>query len=660
MKTFNDAQLEKMRTEEPDRYFYYSHEEQYKELGINLDNKNWELPLYHYAGKRNGKNKFQYFREIVDSPTGATILAHDGRLVNVTHDCKIEELCKPVGREPVFQHDEPLPAPAPLGFWFNVLHFITRGRYGANRYAQYQLELNEHNSQVQKLEEDRREWEQKVYNPYQRRVQMVAEYRNGLTQLDKKPEEAKAYMAEDKKRYNKEKKLADDLALQKSHVNTAVHLRERGIARLDYLMGPHRGTEREALTKKQLLEDEHTLRSYCFDGIGTSENNETERIMDIEYPQCQTFSDHEIALLGFADMCSTKFINKTHSHPIPGSAEVPDNRSDFQKFVDQGSWYNITESLFTRQQRDSTAGVPWLNNARADVATALEKYNNGDMTAVAEMLKNGMRWCSHHVMYQTSTTDTNTLADYALYAGEMLDMVNRNPTLRKAVLSAGATLQDLRDAEICGNIGKVWDSGINAMADLKNNPNMSPDQKADAIVHIIGLRMTQDLLFKNSDTIKNSSEYDAAFNTALSEYQKADADRMNMSAEDRKDPQKTEAVATRVTLANNKLALFSYGFLFDQLGIQLSFGKVIEEVYSGDNGPKNMHDTIRSQLDLVTLSQRSNDEILTEMLPQNAAQYIKKVVSKDSLQPQQPAVKTTQLKKQNQLDEPAGPGGPKI
>ena len=74
MGKYNNQQLQEMKKNEPKKYLYYSHEDDFNAIGIDIDSDDWELPIYHQAGPQGTRDKYTYFYDIVTSPHGATVM----------------------------------------------------------------------------------------------------------------------------------------------------------------------------------------------------------------------------------------------------------------------------------------------------------------------------------------------------------------------------------------------------------------------------------------------------------------------------------------------------------------------------------------------------------------------------------------------------------
>ena len=638
MGKYTAEELEKMKQDEPMRYFYYSHEDEYKAVGVDFDNEKWALPFHHSAGKQNGRDNFEYFRDMVCSEGGATVIAPDGRLVNISEN-GITELAPKMGRVPVFKFKHPVEAPAPLGRWFKFLNKITGGLYGRSRLRAYENQLNQHNTEERELMAAKAEFEQTELAEYRKQSIKFEDHRMNLKHMGKDLKECTDVTNEVRKHLADEKERKVLYDKQAFDVSDTLKEREHGRARFDYLAGPRRGDEKEEQAKRWIKED---------GTFAPSEGEEKLEIMDIALPECKAFSDHQIALLGLGTMCDPDFAERLHRHPIPGGPENNQKLNEYQKNDIRAMWYNHTESLFTRKKRETCRAIPWVNNARADVADALTKYNNGDKSAVAKMLKDGIHQCSKMLIKQESVIDSNTCPDYAFYAGEMLDMLTRDEELLAEAKKLGFTEHDYKDGIICANVSKVWDRGLEAQERLVNNPEMSAEEKQNAIVDIIGMRITQSLLHNQAMEVANSQDYLNAFNAAYEsseKLQKAEK-KLDKNAPDYRE-QKAQ-IMDAIGQCNGKMAQMQMGFMLDAYGIEIPFTDAINGIYGGKGKPDELRDTIRKKIDIEKLSERSCDKLLVDLLASKSQDYVKGFFKKENVNKNEnQKVKENVVQKQN-------------
>ena len=618
MGKYNDQQLQEMQKTDPMKYFYYSNEDTFNKLGIDLDSDNWELPLYHQAGPQGTRDKYTYFHDIVTAPGGATVFDPARGIVNVVN-AKTKTVADEPGKKPEFKGVAPDPAPPAPSRWLKFLNIITFGLYGAAVLAQYAQAVEEHQKQTEKYNKDLEKFENTTLPKYEERVKAREDYRSNLQKMGKNLDEVDAAIAEHAEIANR----MEPINSKKSEIRRAVKLRAHGRDRLDFLMGHRLDAKKNEQVKQDAIEDGILLsRVFAPEAPKVAE----EVLMDIKLPECKDFSNHEIALLGLAAFSTEKNLVETPAHPIPGRGDVEDKRTQAEKNEDYSMWYIRGEALFTRQRREISHSIPWVNNARADLASALKSYNAGQKSPLASILTEGLRMCTHHVMFQESVLDSNTLADYATYAGELLDIVDRNEALRLSMYGNGFTKQDYRDACICRNIGKVWDRGIDAMANLADNPKLTAEQKTDAIVDIIGLRVTQSMIYKHALEISNSEQYTTKISNSLAQVAQTQKEisKMLHSPADKKTPEYI-ALNSKLKAYSGVAAQLQSGAMHNKFGLSIDFGDKIDGMY-GDNGrPEELRNLIKSKIDVNKLATLSNDDILMELTPQNSKKYVEKV-----------------------------------
>ncbi len=641
MGKYTAEELENLKQSDPMRYFYYSHEDEYKEIGVDFDNERWETPFHHNAGKQNGRDSFTYFHDMVCSDGGATVIAPDGRLINISENKGITELSPKAGRVPVFKFKHPVEAPAPLGRWFRFLNRITGGLYGRSRLREYENRLNEHNIQERELEAAKARFETTELAEYRKRALKFEDHRMNLKHMGKDLKECTDVTDEIRKHLADEKERKILFDKQAFNVSDTLEQREHGRARLDYLAGPRRGDIKEEQAKRWIKED---------GTFADSNGNKELEIMDIALPECKAFSDHQIALLGLGAMCDPDFAERLHRHPIPGGPENNEKLTETQKNEIRGIWYNNTESLFTRKRREICTAVPWVNNARAEVADALAKYNSGDKSAVAKMLKDGLHQCSRMLIKQESVTDSNTLADYSFYAGEMLDMLNSDKELLAEAEKIGFTERDYKDGIICANVGTAWDRGLEAQKKLINNPEMSAEEKQNAIVDVIGMRITQSLLHNQAMEVVKSEGYTSAFNGALETLGELQKSEGKLDKHDPDYRKQKERIMGSIDDCNNRLAQMQMGYMLDAYGIATSFTDTMNAIYAGKGKPDELRDTIRKKIDVEKLGERSCDKLLVDLLANKSQDYVRSFFKKENApQNEKQNVKENVVRKQNNI-----------
>ncbi len=628
MGKYTDQQLQEMQKTNPMQYFYYSQEDAFNNIGIDLDSDNWELPIYHQAGPQGTRDKYAYFYAIANSQVGATVLDPSGNLVNISNT-KIKTVAQDPGKQPEFNGTKPGPAPREPSRWLRILNTITFGRYGAKALAQYAQAVEKHQKQAEKYNREREKFERTTLADYKERVEARENYRANLKRIGKNLDAVDAALAD----HAEATKRLKAINSEKFSVRSIVEHRAHGRERLDFLMGRRLDARKNEKAKQDAIEDK-ILSSYVFDP-----KSGEKALMDIKLPECKAFSNHEIALLGLAAFSTEKNLVETPVHPIPGT-NIEDKRTQAEKDRDLSKWYIRGEALFTRQRREISHAIPWVNNARADLAEALESYNKGQKSPLAAILVEGLRRCTQHVMFQDSVRDSNTLADYAVYAGEMLDIVDRDEELRVNMFGNGFTKKDYRAACICRNIGQVWDRGIDAMATLADNHELTADQKADAIVDIIGLRVTQSMLFTHGVEIANSDQYVSKINASVAQANQVQQQMSKIAncAADRKKPEYLE-LYSKFLEYNGVATQLQSGSLHNKLGLSIDFGDKIDGMY-GDNGrPEELRNLIKSKIDVKKLAALSNDELLMELTSKNSKKYVEEVLPQKQTQPtmKQPA-----------------------
>lgn len=622
MGKYNDQQLQEMKDTAPAKYFYYSHEDDFNKIGIDIDSDNWELPIYHQAGPQGERDKYTYFQAIVTAPGGATVVNPRGCIVNIS-GANIKTVSEKPGEKPEFKLKEPGPAPREPSRWLRFLNTITFGFYGAAALEQYDQALEEYEEKTETYNRELDRYNRR-FSEYEKRAKAAEDHRANLEKMGKDLDKVDAAIAE----HAEIAKRLVPLNSSKFDVRSIVEHRAHGRERFDFLMGRRLDAEKNERAKQDAINDKILPESVFDSKIGK------DVLMDIKLPECKNFSDHQIALLGFAAFSTNENMIGTPTHPIPGQDIVKDTRTEEEKDQALGTWYIKSEALFTRQHREISHAIPWVNNARATLAKALESYNNGRKGQLAGILFEGLRKCTQQVMFHDSVLDSNTLADYATYAGEMLDIIDHDEELRLNMVGYGCTQKDFHNASICRNIGKVWDRGIDAMEQLVDNPDLKVEQKIDAIVDIIGLRITQSMIFAHSKEISGSELYKKILDDsyAQAEAVRQEMDKMLHSDADRKKPEYIALDSKRKAYTAVSTQLQS-GSMHNKFGLSIDFGKNIDGMYSGNGMPEELRKLIRSKVgaDIEKLAALSNDDILMELTPEKSRQYVAKTLAKNEV-----------------------------
>ncbi len=622
MRTYTDKELEAMKLTEPEKYFFYYNEDEFRRLGIDLNKDNWDLPLVYDETAIDPKaDRFKSFYEMMHSENGVRIITP-----------KNDIMCLKAGKEPelithmtteVFKGEikaEPKP-PKGLGFWFYFLRFVTFGGYGDDKLKAYRSKQEEYDKAKATYDRHERSRLDKIKFDT-KAVEMTKEYTDALTKMGKSIEDIKLYMEDIRKDLLKDKDITDKL----SDINDMVIKRTKGHQRLDFLMGPRNGTEAEEKVKQEIIEESY-LGEESFRKDKNSENN-SKFLIDVNYPADTEFSDHEIALMAFAATCGLDVYKNAIKKPVIGG---PDKMSDEAARQDAknniGLWYNWTEALFCRKKRNCAGAVPLLNHAKTDTCKALEALKNDDYSKLGEIIKNGLLYTSNFAMSTDTFADNSTWVDYCLYAKEMLSMLDKNPKLKEAVVNAGFTEENFKNAKITANLGELYDKGIDALHKLGSERGLTEEQKKHAIADVIGMRLSQRLLETDSKR----------FETLYGKQQAAvGIEMMNVhdknSAKDAKEknPGQYEANSALYKELSGIYNNIGLGYAWPIYNIETKFGECIGTLYDGDNRVQEIHNEILDRVNMDDISKMENHQIIREMLPGNAIKYVKQVYPKDN------------------------------
>ena len=638
MKAYTKYELEQIKNEDPNKYFYYSNEVKFRKLGINLESNDWELPLVHDTTETSPiddpekkdplRDRFACFNEMMHSEKGVTLVDLEGNLIHLQKpDFNPEVIAKRLGNEPKFELQEPGPAPEGLGFTFYLLRILTAGFYGREQYRKYKEAVRIHEEAVINYESGKAKFEQEKMNPYLERKQKFDEHYKELGLMGKDVEKVKAYTISDKSAFEIEDQQASEYATLVKDVAFINEKRKGARDRLEFLMGPKRAEnkERDEAIKDKIIKECY-LEKHCFEAEGGSEKN---KLRDVEYPEDTGFTDHEIALLGFAATCSPDIWAKVEAYPIPGGPRVMSDEQAKEEAIENAPlWYNYTEAIFARYTRNSTGMVPYINHSKIAVADALKDYKNGDCTALGKILKEAINCCTKHTMLLQDPKDDSRFVDYCLYTKEMLQLMNKNEKLAEAVKNAGLSQEELDEAKISCNFGEVFERGVNAKDALLNNHNLTADEKMNAAADVIGMRLVQKMCNDHFQEFTNADAYTERLDYYL-KLGKAKIDEANEIPFEKRGGEEFKALmeeSTKATFATSQLTL---GYVSEHYGLKHEFGNEITKVFGDDNSPKEIHDAIVKNVNLDGLKNMSGDRILFELTPSKSQKFLTELAPKE-------------------------------
>ena len=632
MRTYSDAQLNAMKNTEPDRYFYYSHEEMFRKVGINLENGNWEMPLIYDDEVEPSDNKFVRFRRIMESKNGVTMVSTSGNLIRIkAPEFKEEILALSDENAEAHAREVLKPEPEGLGIGFYILRVLSLGFYGGERYKAYKAEKREY--EKSKADYAKKEKERK---------EEFAGYNANLQLKGKKREDVDKYLRSERVDLEVEEVKSGKINSSVQEIRIAVERREAGRANLDFIMGQKK--EDAEKVKANLLK-EHYLGKEAFEK-SNDPKTKNDYIINVDFPKDTKFSEHEIALLGLAATGSLDVQKTAIQYPIPGEDAVMDEKTAEKKaFLNGAKWYNFTDAIFNRQARNASAAAPLFNHAKLAVSDALNKYKDGDYSGLGEILKNGLRQCSRMVMGVDSIQDGSTWVDYCVYAKEMLAMADKDEKLKEAIIKAGFTAQDLKDAITCSNIGVVYERGINAQYKLNNELGLTPEEKVNAATEIVELRALQQMLIKHDNDLHKGSEYKEKVKLLLEEHREKEAERKNLYDNNRKDSPEFKKVLERMNEISLDIGNLPFGYMADYFGYKISFGETLEGLFGSVGSVEKFHNHVCENVNLKDFGNMTGRNIIYKLLPGNADIYVSQIYPKDNeLKPE----KTLENKKEMQ------------
>lgn len=654
MKAYTEYELKQMENDDPKKHFYYSHEMQFRSLGINLESDDWELPLVHDETQAPKEDKFECFYEMMHSEKGVTLVDLKGNLVRLKQpDFQPEVISERLGREPKLDVKEPGPAPEGLGFTFYLLRVVTLGIYGGKKYSDYKKAVTDHEKAVSDYEKAKASYEEKK-RPYDERKQKFDEHYKNLESMNKNVEKVKAYTISDKGAFEIEKTQAEQFSSSVNAVASVNMYRQNAHDRLEVLMGPKReaNKERDEAVKAKIVEYNY------LDKGAFSENpekgSEKNKVIDVEIPENTGFTDHEIAVLGFAATCDPDIWAKAKSFPVPGGPRVmSDEEAKEKALVDAPSWYNCTEGLFARFIRNATEMTPTLNHSKIAVADALKSYKEGDCTALGKILKEGISCCTKHSMLVQDPKDDSRFVDYCLYVKEMLKMMDKDPKLAEAVKNAGLTEQDINEAKICSNFGEVFEKGVNAKDALLNNHDLTPDEKKSAAADVIGMRLVEKMCNDHFEEFTSAPEYADKINEniELARQKFKEANKIPLEERNGEKGEKYKTLMAEGNRANLATSHLILGYVSEKFGLKQNFGDKLTAVFGKDNSPKEVHDAIEKNVDLDAFKNMSGDRILYELTPSKTQKFLTELAPKEDIMIKKVAVKANVIEKQAPSEE---------
>ena len=617
MRTYSDAQLNAMKNTEPDRYFYYSHEEMFRNLGINLENGNWEMPLIYDDEYEPSDNKFVRFRRIMESKNGVTMVSTSGNLIRIkAPEFKEEILALSDENAEAHAREVLKPEPEGLGIGFYILRVLSLGFYGGERYKAYKAEKREY-------EESKADYAKKE----KERKEEFAGYNANLQLKGKNRKDVDNYLRSERVDLEAEEAKSGKINSSVSEIRIAVERREAGRANLDFIMGQKK---EDAEKVKENLLKEHYLGKEAFEK-SNDPKTKNDYIINVDFPKDTKFSEHEIALLGLAATGCLDVQKTAMQYPIPGEDAVMDEKTAEKKaFLNGAKWYNFTDAIFNRQARNASAAAPLFNHAKLAVSDALNKYKDGDYSGLGEILKNGLRQCSRMVMGISSIQDGSTWVDYCVYTKEMLAMADKDEKLKEAIIKAGFTAQDLKDAITCSNIGVVYERGINAQYKLNNELGLTPEEKAAAATEIVELRALQQMFIKHDNDLHKGPEYKEKEKLLLKEHRETQAERRNAYEKYGKDSPELKKIMERMDEISLDIGNLPFGYMADYFGYKISFGETLEGFFGSVGSVEKFHNHVCENVNLKDFGNMTGRNIIYKLLPGNADIYVSQIYPKDN------------------------------
>ena len=641
MPTYTPEELEKFRETEPAKYFYYSHEEYFRDqLGINLDNPNWEAVVFS-LGKRQklapDEDKYLFFQfalndggiEFLDRKgnvmvlsTGKATLRNDLDALPVEAENGEFKLRKYADHEPTkrempkiedtyetYRYNPGLKKPASLGFGHWFMWYVTFGHWNVEQHNTYVEQLNAYNGNERARVRAEDDFNNIVMAPINRNRELRKDFFGGLEVLGHGADQRENYAKFERERIAAEEaanKIITAVNNSKERCVRVLNDRAYAVDRLNYLMGPQHDDAKSKEVHDKII------------GSGFMKEKNLTATFSVKLPEHTGLNDHEIALLGYAAMSSDGVIRNSILQPDTTKPVPEGEMTRHQKMAGEQNWYMQTESYFTVRQRAETSYCDqWLVYARQALADALTDFrDNDDATKLGVFVKEAIVRTTKAALYQDEVNDNFGLPDYCNMVHEMMDLCANKPLIKAAAEKAGLT-QDMIDE--AGNVyymADVWKNGYEAQKALAD-PNTAATR--ESVADLMAMRLLQTTLTGLVADINNGEEYTNAY----MELEKAqnEATRQYKKSGTKEDLQKLGD-------AGQDALAFSVAGAMDVMGVKIESNANIKAMFTGPDCVKNLRQDILESGEVDKLMALPKDKIIEKLLPGSTNECIRNVTAK--------------------------------
>ncbi len=639
MGQYTDIELKEMAKTEPERAFYFSHEDEFMKMGIDLTLDNWDSVLQTSMVPSPHENRYAFFmRSLRDG--GVTVLDGDNNLHKLQLDdtkkdpLVVTELEDVPDALPQFRQEPPTPPQRPhLGFGARLLQLLTIGAYKPKELREYDRNMQEFNRQTSNYTKQKEAFDKDTLKTHRAKSLAMAEYEKTLAARGKTPEMRENYRKALKKKT--QKLQADNEKIQSMHSSVVNSLTDktRGRETLDFIFGPKVSPEK---TKEMIKKCGAPPKVFSDDCFGAPQDGDKhQRLKDYDMPKDCPFDAHALALFGYSATCTYEASWKAAMQPDPDKPPVVKELSNDEKINWEVLWYNVIDGIITRSPRQASAGIPLINYGKRDAMAAVEKYMQGDPAALGKIICDGIHRSVEQVVIQPNVSDKNTLPDYGHICGDLLQFVDqsKDPKLYDAIIKAGLTPQDIENAKICNNIAKLYDTGLEAIDKLTNGGTLTDEQKLSATADVAALRLTQQILVQRALEMKESPVYKKLFSDAEAVFAKASTEaataQANLSMAERTQApnlaemqkiadEKQQACQAATDMFN----ALDTGYVSKQFGVDVLPNEQMRTVFSADNSPQGLHDMFAKSDTFKKISKQTCNQIALDMTQENAGRHL--------------------------------------
>lgn len=635
MGRYTNIELEEMKKTEPERAFYFSHEDEFMQMGIDLTLDGWDSVLQTSMVPSPDENRYAFFmRSLRDG--GITVLDDKNNLRKLQYDdtkkdpLVVTELKDSNEKIRSYTGDRPQEPKRPerphLGFGTRLLQLITIGIYRPKALKEYDNNMQKFGKDLKSYEkamENYKEAEEAFRNEEEKRCRAktyaLKEYEKTLDERGKTQEMRNDY----RKALEAHAEEYGKIKGEKESLETLFRKRDLGRERLDLVFGPNMTSD-----------NANEMIDRC-DKASVIDKESLKAIKTFDMPEKCPFNEHEIALLGYCATCNSAVNVKAAMQPDPNKPPVKNEMSENEKIHKDGLWYNFIDGIITRIPREAANAVPLINYAKTDAMNAIEKYMNGDSKDLGKIICDGIRRSVAQTVMPEFIKDDSSFPDYGHICGELLQLMDKNKKLYDAAIEAGLTQEYIKAAKVSANIAKVCDKGLTAQHDLTSMKDLTYEQKLSATADVAAMRLTQKMMAKRHSDITASPEYQKRFEevgmaSVAAQNELKQANKARKKAEEEKAPNLAELENTcklkkdAHKWANAALYTLSMGYVLEKFGVNIMPDQQMQTL-SLDNSPQGLHDMYVKNDTFQKLAKQPSSQLFQEMAQTNADKYLKAV-----------------------------------